>query len=124
MGWTAPRARPSQIETQPLKPAAFVALAALLAADPGVVLCVADGIVRIAAGIIRAAVRLSRGINCLIGVTARKCERRDREDDAEPPERFPTHWRQTLGQSFSGDADHGFAWLGRAWRREQCAAVS
>src|SRR5271166_7006168 len=96
----------------------------LLAADPGVVLCVAGGIVRIAAGIIRAAVRLSGGIDRLIGVTARKCERRDREDDAEPPERFPTHWRQTLGQAFSGDADHGVAWLGRAWRREQFAAVS
>jgi hypothetical protein len=40
------------------------------AADPGVVLCVADGIVRIAAGIIRAAVRLSGGIDRLIGVTA------------------------------------------------------
>jgi hypothetical protein len=58
-----------------------------LAADPGVVLCVADGIVRIAAGVIRAAVRLTGGIDRLIGVTARKCERRDREDDAEPPER-------------------------------------
>jgi hypothetical protein len=58
-----------------------------LAADSGVVLCVARGIVRIATGIIRAAARLSGGIDRLIGVTARKCERRDREDDAEPPER-------------------------------------
>ena len=59
-----------------------------LAADPGVVLCVARGIVRIAVGIIRAAARLSGGIDRLIGVTARKCERRDREDDAEPRRRL------------------------------------
>src|SRR6516164_6413786 len=58
-----------------------------LAADPGVVLCVAGGIVRIAVGVIRAAARLSGGIDRLIGVAARKRQRRDREDDAEPPKR-------------------------------------
>lgn len=71
-------------------------------ADPDVVLCVAGRIVRIAAGIIRAAVRLSRGIDRLIGVTARKRERRDREDDAEPHGRFPTQWSRPAGRSFSG----------------------
>src|SRR3984957_8097395 len=54
------------------------------AADPGVVLCVADGIVRIAAGIIRAAVRLSGGIDRLIGVTAGEEKRCDHDRDAEP----------------------------------------
>jgi hypothetical protein len=45
--------------------------AAAAAAIPSVILCVADGIVRIAAGIIRAAVRLSGGINLPIGVCSR-----------------------------------------------------
>ena len=62
------------------------------AAVPGVVLCVADGIVRIAAGIIRATVRLSGGINLLIGVTAGEDKRYDHDRDAEPHGRFPTNW--------------------------------
>ena len=62
------------------------------AAISGVVLCVADGIVRIAAGIIRAAVRLSGGIDRLIGVTAGEEKRCDHDRDAEPHGRFPTHW--------------------------------
>jgi len=64
--------------------------------DPGLVLCVARGIIRIAVEV------PSAGIDRLIGVAAGDRQRRDREDDAEPPERF----RQTLGQSFSGYADH------------------
>ena len=57
-------------------------LFAAAAAVPGVVLCVADGIVRIAAGIIRAAVRLSEGIDRLIGVTAGEEKRCDYDRDA------------------------------------------
>jgi hypothetical protein len=52
------------------------------AAIPGVVLCVADGIVRIAAGIIGAAVCLSSGIDRLIGVTAGEKKRCDHDRDA------------------------------------------
>ena len=35
--------------------------------------------------------RLSGGIECLISVAAGERERGDREDDAEPHGRFPTH---------------------------------
>ena len=58
------------------------------AAVPGVVLCVADGIVRIAGGIIRAAARLPGGINLVIGVAAGEDKRCDHERDAEPHRRF------------------------------------
>jgi hypothetical protein len=58
-------------------------LFAATASIPGVVLCVADGIVRIAARIIRAAVRLSRGIDRLIGVAAGEEKRCDHDRDAE-----------------------------------------
>ena len=61
---------------------------------PGVVLSVADGIVRIAGGIIRAAARLSRGIDCLVGVAAGEEKCCDHDRDAEPHRRFPTHWSQ------------------------------
>ena len=56
-------------------------------AAPGVVLCVADGIVRIVVHVVAALPglrRLPRGIDPLIGVAAGERERRDREDDAEP----------------------------------------
>jgi Resolvase, N terminal domain/Helix-turn-helix domain of resolvase len=79
------------------------------ATDPGVVLCVADGIVRIAAGIIRAAVRLSGGIDRLIGVTAGEEKRCDHDRDAEPHGRFPTHWSRPVGRSFgrcAGEVGH------------------
>ena len=79
------------------------------AADPGVVLCVADGIIRIAAGIIRAAVRLSEGIDRLTGVTAGEEKRCDHDRDAEPHGRFPTHWSRPVGRSFgpcAGEVGH------------------
>ena len=50
--------------------------------DPGLVLCVAGGIVRIAVGV------RSAGIDRLIVVTAGECESRDREDDGEPHGHF------------------------------------
>jgi hypothetical protein len=66
---------------------------------PSVVLCVADGIVGIAAGIIRAAARLSGGINLLIGVAAGEDKCCDHARDAEPHGRFPTHWVDWQGKS-------------------------
>ena len=52
-----------------------IAMVRLLAADSDVVLRVAQGIVRVAGGIVRAEVRLSGGIDRLIGVAAGKGER-------------------------------------------------
>ena len=75
------------------------------AAVPGVVLCVADGIVRIAAGIIRAAARLSGGIDRLIGVAAGEDKRCDHDRDAEPHGRFATHWSRPVGRSFGRCAE-------------------
>src|ERR1700679_831124 len=57
------------------------------AAAPGVVLCVADGIVRIVVHVVAGedlGGRLRRGIDRLIGVAAGKDERGDHERDAEP----------------------------------------
>jgi hypothetical protein len=76
---------------------------------PSVVLCVADGIVGIAAGIIRAAARLSGGINLLIGVAAGEDKCCDHARDAEPHGRFPTHWSRPVGRSFgrlAGEVGH------------------
>jgi hypothetical protein len=56
----------------------------LLAADADVVLRVAGGIVRIAAGIARAEVRLSGGIDRLIGVAAGERERHNSQNDRDP----------------------------------------
>jgi hypothetical protein len=61
----------------------------LLAADPDVVLRVARGIVGIAAGIVRAEVRLSGGIDRLIGVTAGEHERHKSQNDRDPHSRPP-----------------------------------
>jgi hypothetical protein len=61
-----------------------IAMYRLLAADPDVVLCVARGIVRIAGGIVRAEVRLSGGIDRLIGVAAGKGKRHKRHEDRDP----------------------------------------
>src|SRR6202789_913057 len=58
------------------------------AAAPGVVLCVADGIVRIVVHVVAGedlGGRLRRGIDRLIGVAAGERERCGGEDDAEPP---------------------------------------
>ena len=60
------------------------------AAAPGVVLCVADGIVRI--GVLVLAGEdlrgpLRRGIDVLIGVAPGEHERRDRQDDRDPHSR-------------------------------------
>jgi hypothetical protein len=57
------------------------------ATAPGVVLCVADGIVRIVVPVVAGeglGGRLRGGIDRLIGVAAGDCERPDGEDDAEP----------------------------------------
>src|SRR5271166_6083794 len=65
------------------------------------------GIIRIVVGINFAEGRLFGGIERLIGVAAGERERRDRQDDAEPHERFPTHWRRTVEQSFgAGEVGH------------------
>ena len=74
---------PSQSRPWQIKPPAFVALPAL-AADADVVLGVAGGIVGIAGGIVRAEVRLSGGIDRLIGVAAGKGKRRKRHKDRDP----------------------------------------
>ena len=61
-------------------------------AAPGVVLCVADGIVRIVVHLAAGedlGGRLRRKIDRLIGVAAGERERRDRKDDAEPLQRPP-----------------------------------
>ena len=58
------------------------------AAAPGVVLCIADGIVRIVVHVVAGedlGGRLRRGIDRLIGVAAGERERCGGEDDAEPP---------------------------------------
>ena len=75
----------------PARRRARASTATATAAVSGVVLCVADGIVRIAASIIRAAARLSGGINLLIGVAAGEDKRCDHDRDAEPHGRFATH---------------------------------
>ena len=67
------------------------------AAIPGVVLCVADGIVRIAAGIIRAAARLSGGIDRLIGVTAGEEKRCDHDRDEPTSGAFVWSMRRGVG---------------------------
>ena len=61
-----------------------IAMVRLLAADADVVLGVARGIVGIAAGIARAEVRLSGGIDRLIGVAAGERERHKGENDRDP----------------------------------------
>jgi hypothetical protein len=61
-------------------------------AAPGVVLCVADGIVRIVVHVVAGedlGGRPRREIDRLIGVAAGKRERRDRKDEAEPLQRPP-----------------------------------
>ena len=86
----------------------------LLAADPDVVLSVAGGIVRIAAGIIRAAVRFYGGINGLIGVAAGNHERHKSQNDRDPHfassssmETRPANERWRLRRSGSIAQDHG-----------------
>jgi hypothetical protein len=74
------------------KPSSSTATAAT--GIPGVVLRVAGGIIWIAAWIIRAAARLSRGIDCLVSVAAGEEKCCDHDRDAEPQGRFPTHWSQ------------------------------
>ena len=82
------------------------------AAAPGVVLCIADGIVRIVVHVVAGedlGGRLRRGIGRLIGVTAGECERCGGEDDAEPHGRFPTSLEPTVGRSFgrcAGEVGH------------------
>ena len=61
-----------------------IAVVRLLAADSDVVLGVARGIVGIARGIARAEVRLSGGIDGLIGVAAGERERHKGENDRDP----------------------------------------
>ena len=68
--------------------------ARLLAADPDVVLRVAGGIVGIAAGIVRAEVRMSGGIDRLIGVAAGEHERHKSQKDRNPHSRPPVQWRR------------------------------
>jgi hypothetical protein len=60
------------------------AMVRLLAADSDVVLRVARGVVGIAVGIARAEVRLSGGIDRLIGVAAGKGKRHKRQEDRDP----------------------------------------
>ena len=63
---------------------------ATASAAPGVVLCVADGIVRIVVHIVAGedlGGRPRREINLLIGVAAGQDKRRDHGRDAEPPSR-------------------------------------
>jgi hypothetical protein len=67
------------------------------AAIPGVVLRVADGIVRIAAWIIRAAARLSGGIDRLIGVTAGEEKRCDHDRDEPTSGAFVSSMRRGVG---------------------------
>jgi hypothetical protein len=67
---------------------------ATAAAAPGVVLCVADGIVRIVVHVVAGedlGGRLRRGIDRLIGVAAGEEKRRDHDRDATNW-RFATHW--------------------------------
>ena len=69
----------------------------LVAAAPGVVLRVADGIVRIGLHVAAGkdlGGRRRPGIDVLIGVAAGKGEGRDREDDVKPHGRFPTVGRR------------------------------
>src|ERR1700722_18070630 len=69
-------------------------------AAPGVVLCVADGIVRIVVHVVACedlGGRLRRGIDRLIGVAAGEDKRCDDDRDAEPHGRFPTHWSRPGG---------------------------
>jgi hypothetical protein len=66
----------------------------LLAADSDVVLRVAGGIVGIAAGIVRAEVRLSGGIDRLIGVAGGERERHESQKDRNPHSRPPVPWRR------------------------------
>src|SRR5277367_3492561 len=81
-------------------------------AAPGVVLCVADGIVRIVVHVAAGedlGGRLRRGIDRLIGVTAGEDKRYDHDRDAEPHGRFPTYWSRPGGRSFArcaGDVGH------------------
>jgi hypothetical protein len=61
------------------------------ASVPGLVLCIADGIVRIVVRVVAGedlGGRARREVNPLIGVTAHKCERCDRSRDAEPSVRL------------------------------------
>jgi hypothetical protein len=68
--------------------------AVALAADADVVLRVAGGIVGIAGGIVRAEVRLSGGIDRLIGVAAGERERHKSQNDRDPHSRPPVQWRR------------------------------
>jgi hypothetical protein len=65
----------------------------LLAADPDVVLRVAGGIVGIAGGIVCAEVRLSGGIDRLIGAAAGERERHKSQKDRDPHSHPPAQWR-------------------------------
>jgi hypothetical protein len=78
------------------------------AAAPGVVLCVADRIVRIVVNVVAGedlGGRLRRGIDRLIGVAAGEGKRCDHDRDAEPHGRFPTHWSRPVRRSFGRCAE-------------------
>src|ERR1700722_12375796 len=70
-----------------------IAMYRLLAADSDVVLGVARRIVWIAGRITRAEVRLSGGIDRLIGVAAGEHERHKSQNDRDPHSRPPVQWR-------------------------------
>src|SRR5271155_1806529 len=91
-------------------------------AAPGVVLCVADGIVGIVVHVVAGedlGGRLRRGIDPLIGVTAGEEKRCDHDRDTEPYRRFPTHWSRPVGRSFgrcAGGVGHQVLLLSAAER--------
>jgi hypothetical protein len=82
------------------------------AAAPGVVLCIANGIVRIVVHVVAGedlGGRLRRGIDRLISVAAGEDKRCDNDRDAKPHGRFPTHWSGRVGRSFgrcAGEVGH------------------
>jgi hypothetical protein len=94
---------------------------ATASAAPRVVLCVADGIVRIVVHVAAGedlGRRLRRGIDRLIGVTAGEDKCCDHDRDAEPHGRFPTHWSRPVGRSFgrcAGEVGH-HTLRRRGWR--------
>jgi hypothetical protein len=95
------------------------------AAAPGVVLCVADGIVRIVVHVVASedlGGRLRRRIDRLIGVAAGEDKRCDHDRDAEPHGRFPTHWTAsgTFVRRCAREVGHHVL-RSRGWRSHETA---